>query len=162
MKKRILVLSMLVALVGVLITPMAVLADTTDITGTVPVVVEVIAPVDFAMASLTPVNSPITSSAQTANVSANKAWTLNVKESGGGEDGKMYSTSGNLTAEMTVTGGDEGAYVSLATPGADLETAGVAGGAQLISDIYFRQAVAWTDIPGNYSITVVFTASPIA
>jgi hypothetical protein len=160
-KGKKLLIGLLAAVVLVAVTVAPVMADTgtTDITGTVPKAIEVTAPGDFSMPSLDPATSPITSSVQTATVNANHAdWTLTVVEAGGTPDGKMAPTAGDpLASAMTVKGGDQATYASLASA-VSLETAGATGTTD-INDIYFQQAVGWGDEAGDYSITVTFEAS---
>jgi len=168
MKKKILALASVLALVTVLAVPTAALGDTTDITGNSPETVEVTAPDGFAMPSLVPtttVNTEAYSGANTtATVHANcDNWTLTAS---GSDSGKMKSTTTatTLAAAMKIKGGDVGAYATLASAqnletGAD-SAADSTGAGTVITDIYFQQALAWTDAADDYSITITFTAAP--
>ncbi len=95
----------------------------------------------------------------TATVNSNVAWTLKAHEASG--DGKMAAGTDNLTNALKVKGGDQGTYTALGGDAApvSLETAGATGGSQAITPITFQQDVLWTDVPGNYTITVTFTVA---
>ncbi len=164
MKKRILAIASVLALVMVLAVPTTVLADVTDISATNPEAVEVSDLANFNLPNLSlvaPVENP---SAKTVTVSANSAnWTLTVHDAVGG--GKMFSASDNLTSAMRVKGGDQSGYTNLGGSGAKVTL--VAGTSALslatgnaIDDIYFQQpAVVYGDLAGSYSITITFTVT---
>ena len=95
----------------------------------------------------------------TATVNSNVAWTLKAHEASG--DGKMSTGTDNLSNALKIKGGDVSDYTALGGDAApvSLETNGATGGSQAITPITFQQQVDWTDIPGDYTITVTFTVA---
>ncbi len=133
--------------------------DATAVTGNLPDVIEVAAPAGFAMPSLDPSASPISSAAKVVDVDANgtNTWTLQAHEASG--DGKMTcATPGPATLaavmQLTATGGETD--VGLSGTAANLYAGHAAGSADI--NVTFKQTVAYTDTVGSdYAITVTFT-----
>ena len=164
--KKILLLGVILALVAVLVVPMAAFAatGTTQITGTVAQTIALTqVPGTFSL-DLVPGTSP-ESENKTVTVKANHVgWTLTVKEAGGSPDGKMAKADATpLANAMQVKGGEQesyetlldGAAVTLVASGNATSESG-----RSINDIKFKQQVTWADLAGDYSITVTFTATP--
>ena len=165
MKKRILAIASVLALVMVLAVPTTVLADVTDITATNPKAVEVSDMTNVELADLS-LSAPVASAVQTLTVQANSAnWTLTVHEAAG--DGKMSCADPEdiLTSAMRVKGGDQTGYANLGGNGAEVSL--VAGTSALslatgntIDNIFFEQPlVVYGDLAGSYSITLTFTVT---
>jgi len=187
-KKRILVLGAVLALVAALVIPTAALAGDTAVTGNPAATIDITVPGGFAMTPLTPGTTP-TSSGKTITVSANKiGWLVTATDDNVAvTNGKMtaYSvgdalydptTPAKLASVMGVIGvsatGATGATVALPTGGAILTgTAAVSGQAYTVT---FSQPVSYLDVvltgdgitptvtgeePDTYRIVVTFTGS---
>jgi hypothetical protein len=155
---------MALALVVALVVPMVALAaesDTTEITGTVAVAIEVSAPSSAALGSMEVsetnelVGGPIT---VTVNCTQT-GWTLGASESGG--NGFMSSAvSTDLLNPLQIKGGDIAAYTALSGTDVLLEETGAdAAGETEIEDVNFNQKVVYADTAGAYSIIITFTGT---
>jgi hypothetical protein len=160
-KTKILSVSMALALIAILVAPLAVFAQTsadTTITGTVGAALTVAAPTTINLPPLVP-GTVVSSAPQSVTVTTNTAgWTLTVVESGASPDGQMSGAAGPLANAMTVDGGVNGNPAPLNSP-VTLVSNGAAGGST-INDVVFSQQVAANAAPGTYSIIVTFTANP--
>jgi hypothetical protein len=161
MKRTVIILSLIFALVIALSVSIPTLAlddtETTVITGTVPLSINITAhPGDFDLGTLT-LDTQIQSGDKTVSVKCNKAgWTLTVAETSG--DGFMANGSTPLTEPLYVKGGHlSETYTGLNTS-PSLETSGAKGTVD-ITDIEFAQTSRDADTAGIYTITVTFTAT---
>jgi hypothetical protein len=180
MKKGILVLSMLVALVGVLVVPMAALAvTTTDVGGTMPdVTLTLAAPSGITLGSLYGATGDATGASATPGtvlcLMNPTGYTLKINSNK--TDGKMQETgSGTLAAVLRVTptlGDGTGATVSPGsltdvtvtttsnqTVGTTTASSPTETGTNAIT-LSVKQAKQITGVPtATYSLTLTFTAS---
>jgi len=158
MKRTVIILSLIFALVTALSASIPALANTdsktTTVSGTVPTSLEVTAPTAITMPSLDPAASqPISGSSVTAGiVKSNKAWTLNVSDLSNG--GFMKNVSTALGSKLQINVAGQG-YKNADTGDT------VIGSKGINSSISFaaQQTVAWTDDPSSYSITITFAGS---
>lgn len=161
MRKRILALSIALALMAVIALPMnsfAATTDTTTISGSMSDTISVDAPDGFSMTLDPAASQPITSAAKTVAVNASgiKTWNLKVHEQDG--DGKMSSGSDTLNYAMVLnaTGGVGDIALSNAGTPTNIVSNHSAGSTNI--DVVFKQRVEYTDTPHtDYSITVTFT-----
>ena len=158
MKKILSAIGLAFSLWCVLVSPVAVLAesDNINISGEVPSSIVIDVPDDITLDSMVP-GTVVTSDVQTVTVTSNATtWSLKVAEYEGDSDGKMAQVNFHpMTNPLQVKGGDTG-YSSLASI-VTLKASG--SGSMSINDIYFQQVVASNEAPGTYSITVVFTVT---
>jgi hypothetical protein len=158
--KKILVLAMALALVAALVVPMVALAavDSTEVTGTVAVAIEVSAPDGADLGSME-VGDNVLASAITVTVNCTQTgWTLGAKDASNG--GKMSGAPGNLTNALKIEGGDQSTYTALSGTDVLLETTGAAAAGETeIDDVNFQQTVEYADTAGSYAITITFTGT---
>jgi len=102
LKKRILTLSMVLALVTAMVMPMAAFAadDTTSVSGTIAATIEVQAPSSISLGQLNQTVDRTGSSGTPGNVYATAAWGLAVTASNGTDD--VYGTVEEIFAWMTL------------------------------------------------------------
>jgi hypothetical protein len=165
--KRILVTATVLAVVAAFAAPIAVYAGVptgtgaTDISGTVPVVIEVDAPASAALGTLSvsaPVSlgSPITVTVK----STDPKWTLGASAD---DAGLMYTSDVpalKLANALKIQGGDLGtAWTSLSAP-VTVKTATASVGQTDIADVNFQQSIGYGDTAGKYTINVTFTGTP--
>ncbi len=165
MKRRLVCLATALAVTALIMSPFSVFAATisgsTIINGSVPASLSLTPPDTFSMPTLNP-NTTVESSAQNVKVSTNiSGWSLTVAQNGGGSDGKMIKNGGgsSMTKPMNVKGGDLSTYTPLSATVTLKNGTGGPGNNLDINNIYFQQEVTASEPAGNYSITVVFTAS---
>lgn len=160
MKKIILLLATVLAITGIIISPISAFAATsgnTVLSGTVPSSISLTTISNVAFSTLSPgttVESPIA----TVTVSTNTTgWSLTAAEISSG-DGKMErSGGGTMTNPIEVMGG-EANYTPLSSI-VYLKNGTGTSGTIPFENIKFRQTVAANEVAGNYTITVVFTIS---
>ena len=162
MKKELIILAAILAILSVIISPISAFAansGNTNITGTVPSSISLTAPSSLVLPSLVPGTS-VESPFITVTISTNTTgWSLTAAESGGGADGKMGRTGGGtMTNPIEIQGGNVTTYTPLSTT-VKLRDANGTPGTIPFDNIKFRQVVANTETAGDYSITVVFTIS---
>jgi hypothetical protein len=165
MKRTVIILSFIFALAIALSASIPTLAatdtKTTTITGTLGGAIEVTAPGDFVIGTLTP-DQLTNSSVKTVTVKCNKAWSLTVADKRGSPvlAGHMDDGTHALTNALTVKGGDQSGYTALSATPVTLKASGNPG-VNSINDIYFQQDTEWTDDAsvGSYTITVTFTTT---
>jgi hypothetical protein len=162
MKKLLILLGVLVLSLGLVSTAMAETADTT-VSGTIEQTISITtAPTSIAL-TLT-AGATAASTAQTFTVNNNVAVNLTVKDAvyypAGPSIGCMRRTTDGtvLGSASQVKGGDVVSYTNLNTE-VTLKSNWAAGASNSIADLYVSQPVAWTDPPGNYSLTLRFTVS---
>ena len=117
----------------------------------------VTSPDSITLPSLVPGNL-VESSLQLVTVSSNTNWSLTVAENGASPDGKMEKSGEIKMVNPIEAKGGEANYTSLAAP-VTLKASG--SGTIPLDNISFRQQVASNDAAGVYSITVIFTATPL-
>jgi len=161
MKRTVIILSLIFALAIALsasIPTMAVTTQTTWVKGTVPSAVDIQAMTNVSLPTLNPgttVNTEPTG--LTVNVKSNKAnWTLKVKDNVG--SGYMQNASA-LIWPLQVKGGTVSSYTSISGSDLTLTSTGAKGNPTPIA-VNFSQQVDWADNPADYSIQLIFTASP--
>jgi hypothetical protein len=148
-------LGVLVLSLGLVSVAMAA-TDTTPVSGTISETITVDAP-----ASITLTFSPgqtAESAAQTITVQNNVAVNVKVKDQAETTPGYMKAGATSLASPLQVKGGDLISYAAVTTE-QTLKSNWAPGENNQITDFYVQQAVAWTDPPGDYSLTLVFTAS---
>ena len=162
MKRRILALASILALVAALAVPMAALA-TTEVTGTQPATAELTAPSAIGIGSFT-TGANTGNSGTPGQVVANTAgWTLSVEDNNQAADtGKMLTGATPLTSALGVginaTAADGGAFTAYQT---GLQGSTGYGTVTTFSiPLYVNQPVVASDAPGAYSLTVKYTATP--
>jgi hypothetical protein len=152
------------ALVFVLIVPVTVAAesDASTLTGTVGATMTISSPETITLPSLIP-GTTVASTSQSITISTNtNGWSLIVAENNGNNDGKMEKSGGvAMTYPVDVKGGELSNYTSMAAPVTLKNATGVPCANQVIEGIFFQQQVAVNEVPGTYSMIVLFTASPI-
>ena len=180
MKKRILLLGVVLALVAVLAVPTAALAVTgeTTVTGEVPATYTLTVPTNIPLPSLVPGATVISASGYELKLDTNvsgKSVTLTVRDKEQiNHIGQMYCTAASyaLDAPLKVKGGNattDGSAIAGFTP---LLTSGgptlkIVDGKSITAgetykptgDFYVQQAVEALAKPGSYSLTLYFTAT---
>lgn len=161
MKKIILLLATLLAITGIIVSPISAFAATTGntvVSGTVPSAVSLTATSNLTLPSLTP-GATVESSYINVTVNTNATgWSLTAAEISSG-DGKMAQSGGvTMTNAIEIQGGDVSVYTPLSSVVTLKNANGQAGNIQF-ENIKFRQSVANNEVAGIYSITVVFTIS---
>jgi hypothetical protein len=155
--------AVVLALVSILLMPLAVDAvstDTTTLSGTVGASITVTSPENITMPPLVAGNS-VTSAAQTVTIVTNTSgWSLAVADTGTDEqDGRLSKADGtDLYNVLEIKGGDLSSYFPLSSSQI-LKNSGSSGTVDL-NNIMFQQSIPSNAIPGEYKITLTFTASP--
>jgi len=168
MKRTVIILSLIFALAIALSVSIPTLAatGTTTIIGQVQsaITISAVPASNVNLGSLTP-EILAESGTLTVTVKCNsvaKTWSLKVKEDGASPDGKMSSSTDIAFNPLQVRGGDLGTttYYGIDTE-RTLIGAGTATGKSgtPTSNIQFAQTASYDDDPGDYGITVLFTAS---
>jgi hypothetical protein len=163
LKKLLFSSAIALALVSILLMPLAVDAvstDTTNLSGTVGASITVTSPENITMPPLV-AGTTVTSTAQTIIVVTNTSgWSLEVADTSDDlKDGKLSKANGtDLYDAIEIQGGDLSSYMPLSSS-QTLKNGGVSGTTSL-NNIVFRQSVLPNAIPGEYKITLTFTASP--
>ena len=179
MKKRILVLSMVLALVAALAVPTAALAAVTKtgettVTGEVPATYTLTVPSPITMPSLVRGTTQTSDAATLSMITSETGYsvTLTVRDKKtSGAIGQMVRTDDQaLTNPLKVKGGASGdgseivTYTALPTAAGSVLT--IASGKALTADtlhtignFYCQQVVASGDLTGNYSLTLLFVAT---
>ncbi len=156
MKKRIISIAMVLALISVAALPMGVWGETTGetvVSGTMGDTIAVAAPGDFQLVLDPSAPQPITSAAKTVAVSANgtRTWNLKAHEEGG--DGKMASGGDLLGSAIVLNAGTD---VTLSGTAQNIVTNHAAGSADIA--VVFKQTVSYSDkVHTDYALTVTFT-----
>ena len=166
MKKLILTLAAIMALVGVMVSPMAVGAGTTDVTGEQQNTATLTAPGNIAFNTFAiGTNGPYSS---TGSVVANAGnWTLTVADTKGNNTGHMTiggvdsAVATKLAAPLTVCNTDVGTFGSIPAYQTILQSwAGYGQAGTFNIGLYVKQIVAADDAGGSYKITLTYTATP--
>jgi hypothetical protein len=169
MTKRMLILGVVLALVAGMIIPAAVIAngDTTDVTGSIlEATIEITPPtdIDFGMLtwgnnteqSTTGLNVTVTPNSRNPAGVSGVYWDVTAKDA---SNGGYMSIGGlgvtNLTNRLQI--GDDGTTWTPANTGITYEGNGEVTGAEY--DFYAMQTIdSDAEVPGEYSITITFTA----
>ena len=160
MKKKILTLGMVLALVAVLVVPGAVLAtDTTEVTGTVTQGYTFTAPSTVPLGSMAPSATPYKANSAGGRLDGNNAagYTVTGIDEKGTDTGCMVSGVNVLTNKLKISNADA-SYVDADTAKTFLDTSGVTG-----ADIslYVSQLVTYLDPTATgYSIIITLTVAP--
>jgi len=159
MKKRILTLGMVLTLVAVLVAPNAVLAVTTEVTGTVTEGYTFTVPSTVALGSMAPSATPYKADSTDGRLDGNNAagYTVTGIDEKGTNTGYMVSGSDVLTEKLKISDADA-SYVNADTAKTFLDSSGITG-----ADIslYVSQLVTYTDpVTAGYTITITFTVTP--
>lgn len=156
MKKRLaVILTLAIALCLAVPATASARSDTTDVTGDVPQIIEVIAPAGFAMPPLDPsATQPISQTkAVTVDVNGTNTWDLKVSATNDGYMASSSTPTDKLAAAMMVND------VTLTGDAQNL-VAGQNPGEGKIVSCTLKQTVGWDDpVHDDYSITVTFTVS---
>lgn len=169
MKRTVIVLSLIFALAIALSVSIPTLAaddsGTTVITGTLGGHIDITDNTStLSFDALIPDQLVTTNGSASVSVKCNKAgWTLTVEEYGAGADQKMAITAGDIAEnELQVRGGDISSWTDIG-PAAELVESGAkysdTSAVTVINDIQFGQTATYEDDAGEYTITVLFTAS---
>ena len=177
MKRTILVLGVVMALVAAMALPMAVLAatDTTALTGTLGQTFVLTAPSPFGLgiggvAGSFALGTNTGSSAAPGSVVTNaKSWTLTVADAKTLTKGYMTSGGDVVASELTnaiLVGTTAGTVDVITAPTSVYQTAlqaaagyGAPGNTYSIP-LFAKQVVAPGDVNGSYSITLTYTVTP--
>ena len=158
MKKRILTLGMVLALVSVLVMPTAALATTTDVTGDVVEGYTFTAPTAIPLGSMTP-GTPATGSSTDGSLEGNDpdGYTvtgIDVKDTKPG-----YMVSGaNTLLNLHQISNEDATYVHADTAKTFVDTSGPTN---VAVSLYVIQDVSYADpVDTGYSITITFTVTP--
>ena len=160
MKKKILTLGMVLALVVVLVVPGAVLANgTTEVTGTVTEGYTFTAPSTVALGSMAPSVTPYKANSADGRLDGNNAagYTVTGIDEKETDKGCMVSGDDVLTHKLKISNADAD-YVDADTTKTFLDTSGVTG-----ADIslYVSQLVTYLDPTATgYSIIITLTLAP--
>ncbi len=163
MKKILFSSAIVLALISILLIPLAVNAvstDTTTLSGTVGASITVTAPENITMPSLV-AGTTVTSAAQTVTVVTNTSrWTLEIADTSDDmKDGKLSKTDGtDLYNALEIKGGDLSEYRPLSSA-QTLKNSGTSDTINL-NNIVFQQTVPSNAVIGEYKITLTFTATP--
>ena len=163
MKKLLFSSTVALALVSILLIPLAVDAvstDTTTLSGTIGASIAVDSPTIITMPPLV-AGTTVTSAAQTVTIVTNTSrWTLEVADTSDDEkDGKLSKTDGtDLYNVLEIQGGDLSEYKPLSSS-QTLKNSGTPDTINL-NNLVFRQSVPGNANPGEYKITLTFTATP--
>jgi hypothetical protein len=155
MKKLLILLGVLVLSLGLVGVAMAE-TDTTGVSGSIAQTITVDGPTSIALTFVA--GETAASNAQTITVQNNVAVNVTVKDQAETTPGYMKAGATSLAGALQVKGGDLASYAAVTTE-QTLKSGWAAGENNQITDFYVQQAVAWTDPPGDYSLTLVFTAS---
>jgi hypothetical protein len=155
-KRRILALGIVLALVAALAVPMTVLAADTEVTGTWTKSVTLTAPSAIHLGEMVQGNNTGNS---TGSVLSNvDDWTLTVTASDGGF---MKSGNSTLTTPLGIgmtEGTNNGNITSYNTELEGVETYGDIG--TFAIPLYVKQVIVPADASGTYSITLTYTVTP--
>ena len=158
MKKKILTLGAVLALVAVLIAPSAVLAaTTTGVTGDVVEGYTFAAPSAISLGTMTP-GTPATGSSTDGSLEGNNpdGYTVTGIDAKGSDTGYMVSGSYVLASKHQISDEDAN-YVNADTAKTFVDTSGATN---VAVSLYVSQAVAYTDtVATGYSITITFTVT---
>jgi hypothetical protein len=163
LKKLLFSSAVALALVSILLIPLAVDAvstDTTTLSGTVGASITVTSPENITMPPLV-AGTNVTSAAQTITVVTNTSrWTLEIADTGTDEqDGRLSKADGtDLYYVLEIRGGDLLEYRPLSSP-QTLKNSGTSDTINL-NNIVFQQSVPSNAVIGEYKINLTFTASP--
>ncbi len=160
MKKRILTLGVVLALVVVLVMPTAALAgNTTGVTATVVTGYEFTAPSAIALSSISPRILPYTATSSDGRLIGNAGvgYTVTGTDAKSDNKGKMTVGDNALATKLKIK--------PSATPTADADTEvsfyNAAGIIDTAISLYVSQLVLYSDnVTAGYTITITFTAQP--
>ena len=158
MKKKILTLGMVLTLVVVLVAPNAVLAVTTEVTGTVTEGYTFTAPSTVALGSMAPSATPYKAHSTDGRLDGNNAdgYVVTGRDEKASDTGYMVSGSDVLIDKLDISKEDAN-YMDADMAGSFLNTDGITG-----ADIslYVRQSVTYIDpVATGYTITITFTVT---
>jgi hypothetical protein len=168
MKKRIIALSMALALMAVLAAPLAALADTgvTDINATLGSTFTLIAPSDASFSTfVVGTTNTGTSTAGSVEATGTAGWTLTVTDEkslttgymtiGGADDVSKRLTNPIQVGMTAGTVGTIGAYQTALT-----EATGYGTNTTFSIPLFLKQTIVGGDAAGSYKITLTYTATP--
>lgn len=161
MKKRILALASILALVGVLVVPAAVLATdgTTGVSGTVVSGYTFTAPTAIDLTSMTPGTAKTDNSAGSLVGNSATGYTVKGLDVKGSNTGKMVNASNDVLANMLKIGPSSGPTNTANTETTFLTTSGPASSSV---PFYVSQLAAYSDnVTGGYTITITFTVAAV-
>ncbi len=170
MKRIILTLAAIISLVGVMVSPMTVMATPgtgdldTLVTGEIVSYYTVAAPLNFTMANLLPAGG--NSGSKTLAVATNDAVMANVKvevKGTSGQDGRLKSATDPLSSALILTGtglttrtlsdNDQTLIAAGSLEGADVEKT------WSVADLVITQPAFTAVAAGTYTITITFTVT---
>jgi hypothetical protein len=164
--KKILVIATVLLTIAAMVVPLSVSAispineGSTSISGTVPVVIEVDAPVSAALGNLS-VSAPVSLTVPvTVTVkSTDPKWTLGASADNAG---LMYTAGKalSLASALKIQGGDLGSWTTLSGTDVTVKTATASVGQTDIANVNFQQSIGYGDTAANYTINVTFTGTP--
>ncbi len=156
MKKRLFTLGMVLALVSALVVPVAVLAETTEVTGTVERGYTFTAPSAIVMGALSP-GATYSGNSTDGNLTGNNptGYTVEGTDNKIVNTGYMWSPRGPLGSKLEISNEDAN-YVTANNTKTFVDTSGVTDEA---FSLYVKQFVAYGDPVGAYSITITFTVT---
>jgi len=160
MKKKILTLGMVLALVAVLVVPGAVLATTTGVTGDVIEGYTFTPPSAIALGSMTPGTTAAGSSTDGSLEGNNSlGYTVTGVDEKGISTGYMVSeVLGSVLGSKHEISDEDASYVNADTAKTFVDTSGPTN---VAVSLYVHQDVAYTDtVDTGYKITITFTVTP--
>ncbi len=159
MKKRILTLGVVLALVVVLVMPTAALAgNTTGVTATVVTGYEFTAPSAIALSSISPRILPYTDTSSDGRLIGNAGvgYTVTGTDAKSGNKGKMTVGSNALGAKLKIGPASASNYADTVVSFYDQS-----GIVDTALSLYVGQVVGYSDnVTADYTITITFTAQP--
>ena len=156
MKKKILTLGAVLALVAVLVAPNAVLATTTDVGGNVVEGYTFTAPSIIALGSMTPGTAATGNSAGSLEGNNTLGYTVTGVDAKGTNTGYMVSGT-DVLANMLQMGPDAGVAYTAATVTTFLTTSAITDAAV---PFYVSQTATYADpVASGYTITITFTVT---
>ncbi|APV44454.1 hypothetical protein Dform_01120 [Dehalogenimonas formicexedens] len=163
MKKRILVIGTILSLAMVTASPLSVSAETTVISGTIANTAVLTAPSNITFTNFV-VGTNTGSSTTPGSVVANASgWSLEVTDAKVESKGYMTRADGNNLSALIQVGMTSGSVTTISLYQAQLvaDTAHGYGAAGTFTiPLYVSQLVGTGDLPGAYSITLTYTATP--
>ncbi len=158
MKKKILTLGVVLVLAAVLAVPGAVLATTTEVTGTVTEGYTFTAPSTVGLGSMAPSATPYKANSTDGRLDGNNSagYTVTGIDTKGTNTGYMVGGSGALKNKLKISK-EDASYVSADIAKTFLDTPGITG-----ADIslYVSQLIDYADpVAGDYAITITFTVT---
>ena len=159
MKKKILTLGVVLVLAAVLAVPGAVLATTTEVTGTVTEGYTFTAPSTVGLGSMAPSATAYKANSAGGRLDGNNTngYTVTGTDAKGTDKGYMVSGLDVLTTKLRISK-EDASYVDADTVKTFLDTGGITG--EDIS-LYVLQFVSYLDpVASGYTITITFTVAP--